>query len=181
VRCLYNKRWDTAGSDGTTQPGLAHGNTEGKVDGHVGFLGAGVADEEVEAGPGDDAIHDPIARRRGLDDILEAVEDAILFGTVQSWILAGDVDLVDHGVGILLGGIHESTPAGVVIQVANAGDSLGGDRPRFGQPIRKRIRQVIEVDQVADDTSRTRISLVVDRVKTGEKGLIGHEIPPMKL
>lgn len=36
--------------DRTTQPGFAHGNAEGKVDGHVGLLGAGVADEEVEAG-----------------------------------------------------------------------------------------------------------------------------------
>lgn len=66
-----------------------------------------------------------------------------------------------------------------MIGVANAGDSLDGDQPWLGQPIRKRIRQVIQIDQIADDASRTRIGFVVCRVKAGKKGLIGHEIPPM--
>jgi hypothetical protein len=106
VRRPYDKRWGTAGADGATQPRLAHGNTEGKVDSHVGFLGAGVTDEEVEAGTGEDAIRDPFARRRWLDDIFEAVEDAILFFTINGRSDRGVVDLIYHGERILLCGLH---------------------------------------------------------------------------
>ena len=54
------------GFDGTTQPGFAQGDADGEIEGQVGLFGAGIADEDVEAGAGEEAFDAPVEDgRRG--------------------------------------------------------------------------------------------------------------------
>jgi hypothetical protein len=74
---LFVDNKDRTLGDGATEPRLSEGDADGKVYCEVGFLGAGVADEEVEAGLGEEVLNAPLGRGRLVERIFGSVEDAV--------------------------------------------------------------------------------------------------------
>lgn len=120
-----------AGLDGVAQPGLAGCHANGQIDGEVGFLGAGVAHQEVEAGADKEAVDTPFEGRRILEGIDGLVEDAVFEAAVEG-VFGGGVDFEDHVDGEAVDGLDEGLPALDLIGGGDIHDGSVGVDP-FGR------------------------------------------------
>jgi len=122
--------------DLATEPGLAQGETDGKVDGEESFFGAGVADEEIEAGTEEETFDEPFEDGRGTEGVGPIAQDAIAGGAIFAhW--SGGIDGGGHGevIGKLLDDGEEGVEA-IISGATDEFDVLVGDAPLEGQAVR---------------------------------------------
>lgn len=139
---------------GVVEPGLAEGDTSGKVGSEVGLFGAGLADEEVEAGAGEEVGDGPIYSGRGRHELIGGVGLAGLVGAVYTLGhgLVDEVELEDK-VFVFVDGFGEGAEAGAEIGVVDFADGIVGGLPVWGEVWRV-AGAVGVLDQGAEDLGR---------------------------
>ena len=146
-RKIFFRRWRWFKS----KPGFAQGSTDGEVDGGDGLFGAGAADEEVEAGAGEETFEDPFECGRLVEGFAGLIKDAIGEGTVDS-VRAEGIHLSLDAVAIWKAGdgIVEGAEAGGTPLRADVVDEDGDLMPGRGED-GEGIADEAEFDEVGED------------------------------
>ena len=124
---------DGGGVGRAAQPILPQGDADGQIESGVSLFGAGSADEQVEAGAGEETLDEPVDGRRDGESFIGVVDEA--FGAQGfSGRQAGSADGDEHvvAVGQVTHGEHEGLLAGDAVAAA-AGHGVVDALPGFGQ------------------------------------------------
>lgn len=152
---VHDKYWSRL--RGAAEPGLASGDADGEMEGEPGLFGAGRADEQVEAGTGDDALDEGgLGGRRGFESFPGGV-DAQLADVVVGEFIGSLLDLKLHvgGVRPIGDGIEEGPLALGEGAGGEAADGVVGGLPFRRQGLRQLGGEAV-VDKAGKDVSRLR-------------------------
>lgn len=128
--------------DRAIQPRLTCGYGDGEIERSPSFERAGWANEEVEAGAGEDAFNAPLGLRRVGVGIVGPVVDAGFFFGVFDGFEEG-VDLFDHLEMEVFGGFDEGLVAGTAAAGGDLVNGVGDVNPLDRQVGRERTLMVV--------------------------------------